>query len=87
MDSLKCCFMDFFEGARKLIQCHTISTLTICEKLFKNIVEKGENASHQHFLLFPQCFFPILKTILIFQYILSSANVYNLVKAKNVPFG
>ena len=22
----------------------------------ENIVEKGENASYQHFLLFPQCF-------------------------------
>ena len=22
----------------------------------KNIVEKGENADYQHFLLFPQCF-------------------------------
>ena len=22
----------------------------------QNIVEKGENAGHQHFLLFPQCF-------------------------------
>ena len=22
----------------------------------ENIVEKGENAGHQHFLLFPQCF-------------------------------
>ena len=26
------------------------------EFYFKNIVGKGENASYQHFLLFPQCF-------------------------------
>ena len=25
--------------------------------LVENIVEKGENAGNQHFLLFPQCFF------------------------------
>ena len=24
--------------------------------IVKNIVEKGENAGYQHFLLFPQCF-------------------------------
>ena len=27
---------------------------------FKNIIGKGENAGHQHFLLFPQCFLPSL---------------------------
>ena len=27
----------------------------------ENIVEKGENAVHQHFLLFPQCFLPFPK--------------------------
>ena len=26
------------------------------EKTFQNIVAKGENAGHQHFLLFLQCF-------------------------------
>ena len=26
------------------------------KKPFENIVGKGENAGHQHFLLFPQCF-------------------------------
>ena len=25
---------------------------------FENIIEKGENADDQHFLLFPQCFEP-----------------------------
>ena len=32
----------------------------------ENIVEKGENAGNQHFLLFPHCFLPILKEILCF---------------------
>ena len=26
------------------------------QRAFENIVEKGENASDQHFLLFPECF-------------------------------
>ena len=25
-------------------------------EMVENVVEKGENAGHQHFLLFPQCF-------------------------------
>ena len=29
--------------------------LSVCNKI-ENIVGKGENAGHQHFLLFPQCF-------------------------------
>ena len=28
------------------------------KKSFENIVEKGENAARQHFLLFPRCFLP-----------------------------
>ena len=32
---------------------------------FENIVEKGENAGNQHFLLFQQCFLPFPKQILI----------------------
>ena len=31
------------------------------KKAFENIVEKGENAGKQHFLLFPQCFLPCLR--------------------------
>ena len=37
------------------------------EKPFENIEGKGENAGNQHFLLFPQCFLPLLKQIPIFQ--------------------
>ena len=32
------------------------------ERAFENILGKGENADHQHFLLFPKCFFTIRKT-------------------------
>ena len=36
---------------------HNPDFLTPLEKkAFENIVEKGENAGNQHFLLFPQCF-------------------------------
>ena len=35
----------------------------------ENIVGKGENAGHQHFLLFPQCFenafFPVSKVVIV----------------------
>ena len=42
--------------------------LTTFEKTtFENIAGKGENACHQHFLLFPQCFLSVPKQILIFQ--------------------
>ena len=37
------------------------------KKSFENIVRKVESAGNQHFLLFPQCFLPIPKQILIFQ--------------------
>ena len=37
--------------------------MTLDKKPFENIVRKGENAAKQHFLLFPQCFLPILKRI------------------------
>ena len=33
----------------------------LLKKAFKNIVENGENAGNQHFLLFPQSFFPYLR--------------------------
>ena len=29
------------------------------KKAFENIVGKGENADNQHFLYFPQCFYPL----------------------------
>ena len=41
--------------------------MTLAKKPFENIVGKGENAGNQHFLLFPQCFLPILYRISIFK--------------------
>ena len=39
--------------------CYTIQDLNNSDKeTFENIVEIGENAGNQHFLLFPQCFLP-----------------------------
>ena len=58
-------------------------------KPFENIVGKGENAGNQHFLLFPQCFLPVLKTIFNFSVTvaLSSANTFNLDQFKKLLFG
>ena len=41
--------------------------MVLGEKYLENIVGKGENAGNQHFLLFPQCFLPFPKQILIFK--------------------
>ena len=35
---------------------HVAQTMTFIFHMVENIVGKGENASYQHFLLFPQCF-------------------------------
>ena len=35
---------------------HTILLMTLRKRSLENTVGKGENASNQHFLLFPQCF-------------------------------
>ena len=55
----------------------------------ENIVEKGENAGYQHFLLFPQCFLRFPKQNFNFSVplLLSSANALNLDQAKNLSFG
>ena len=59
------------------------------KKAFENIVVKGENASNQHFLLFPQCFLPFPIQISIFQlhFFLSSANAFNLDRSKILSIG
>ena len=47
---------------------HTIPTFNDPEKEgLENIVGKRENAGHQHFLLFPQCFLPLQRQISIFR--------------------
>ena len=33
--------------------------MTHSKRAFENNVGKGENASYQHFLIFPQCFLPL----------------------------
>ena len=57
---------------RSLNLYNTILTLTPAKKMkkkksFKIIVEKGENAVNQHFLLFPQCYLLISKQTLVFE--------------------
>ena len=48
--------------------------------LLKTLLEKGENAGNQHFLLFPQSFLPFPKQVLISysNLFLSSANAFNM---------
>ena len=57
------------------------------KKPFENVVEKGENAGNQHFLLFPQCFLPFPKQISIFQSHLSPANTFSLNQSEILSFG
>ena len=46
------------------------------EEPLENIVGKGENAGHQHFLLSPRCFLPFPEQVSTLQSsILSSANL------------
>ena len=53
-------------------------------KSLENTKGKGEIARNEQFLLFPQCFLPVLETFLPFlSYLkLSSANSYSLEEAK-----
>ena len=39
--------------------------MTLSKKPFENIEGKGENAGDQHFLLFPQCFQPFQRQIIV----------------------
>ena len=51
----------------------------------ENIVGKGKNESHQHFLLFPQSFLPIQRRISDFNLtILSYADAFNLDQYKKL---
>ena len=47
---------------------------------------KGENAGHQHFLLFQKCFLVIPKQISVFQshFLLSFANAFKLEQSRNL---
>ena len=66
---------------------HTIPTYR--KRSLENIVEKGDKAGNQHFLLFPQCFFFTLSVInctIRTTLKLSSANAFNLVWSKILSF-
>ena len=48
--------MKFFFGKNINSTMQSPPLRTLREQTFENIMEKGENAGNQHFLLFPQCF-------------------------------
>ena len=50
--------MDGFQNLAQLFSLTLLHTIPTFNDPFENIVEKGENAGNQHFLLFPQCFLP-----------------------------
>ena len=53
---------------------------------FENIVEQGENAGNQRFLLLPQCFL-LYQTQIFTPATLNLSSAFNLVKAKILSFG
>ena len=53
-------------GKRRLLILYRLLT-TLYKKPFENIVEKGENAGNQHFLLFQQYFLPLPRQISAFE--------------------
>ena len=60
------------------------------KEAFENMVGKEENAGNQHFLRFPQYFFftfPERNIYVSVNFILSSANTFNLDESKNVSYG
>ena len=63
--------------------------MTLDETDFQYTVEKGDNAGNQHCLLFPKCFLPFPKQVLIFyfKFILLSANAFNLDQSRILSFG
>ena len=68
---------------------HAIPTLNDPEKkAWENTVGKGEKTGNQHFPLFP-VFSTLSKReiVTLASFDLSSANVFNLVRSKIVPFG
>ena len=55
---------------------------------FGKLVDNGENAGNQHFLLCPQCFPPILRSISKFQLLYSNMHLFfNFKKSKILLFG
>ena len=69
----------------RVVSCNTLK-----RKPIENVIGKGENARHQHFLLFlPTVFSSLPKTYFdtSITFILSSANAFNLDQSKNLLFG
>ena len=59
--------MNFVTVKAELFTTQSRLLTTPRKKPFENIVEKGENADNQHFLLFPQCFLPYHKQKSLFK--------------------
>ena len=56
--------------------------------MVENIMGKGENAGHQHFLLFQQCFLFHMEFLFFkFTFILPSANALNLDQYRDLSLG
>ena len=58
--------MQYLDAFNYLFTKQSLVFTTPTKKIFKNIVEKGENAGNQHFLHFPQYFPTNLRLTLIF---------------------
>ena len=57
------------------------------KKHIENIVGKGEYAGKQHFYLYPQCFLPYQRQIIIWStYKLLSSDAFSLDKCKMLSF-
>ena len=56
----------FCQSAGGVIKSHLVTALV---ESFENTVRKGDIASYNQFLLFPQCFLPFLKTFCHFHQI------------------
>ena len=74
--------------AKALTQSRLLTTLK--KKPFENIEGNGENAGNQNFFPFPSVFYPSQDKFSFFShinFILSSANAFNLDQSKNLLFG
>ena len=62
--------------------------MTLAKKHLENIVGKEENAGNQHFILFPQYFYPSKSNLdFLVPFITSSANALNLDQSKILSSG
>ena len=61
--------------------------MTLKKKAIANIVEKGENAGNQQFLLFQQCFLYFQRKNSVFLVPLLSANSFNSDRSRIVLVG